>query len=549
MTRQRRNPVDDSREPIDLFRSIRSRIAQRGDAAADDGISVDLFPVAAETVEDPRATPQALAAATPLGVGQVLRGRYVIESQLANGGMSTVYMALDRSRSEYVETNARVAIKVLHEQSRGPEVLAKLRREFYCAQALSHQSVVKVHELDVDQEFPFFTMELIDGETLPSVLQNFHPLPPPRAYALAVIREVGAGLAYAHERRVIHGDLKPQNVMVTNNGELRILDFGRPGESAAALTPAYASCELLEGRELDPRDDLFALACLAYELLAGEHPFQQRRSTEARALKMAPRRPAGLSGRQWKALNAGLAWDRASRPRSVREWLAELNLGSDPLGPVPVPVRQDSKALPVVKGHKASAMIALLAAILVCGVTWAVLSRPKAPSVAIEAADSDAAASTALNIERAIADIDTAESQAPATVVPAKGGKNRTSGAQTVTRPIDRTEKIGFASASYPIRAGEKFAEIRVHRSQGSQGNTSFEWSTEPDSALAGADYASQAPTTTFFPAGVNTVSLFVKLVPIGSRKRTAVFYVVLGNPSTGSALGAVSRAAVSLHP
>jgi len=124
--------------------------------------------VAAETVEEPRATPQAPASATPLGIGQVLRGRYVIESQLASGGMSTVYVALDRSRSKHVETNAYVAIKVLHEQSRGPEVLAKLRREFYGAQALSHRSVVKVYELDVDQEFPFFTMELIDGETLPA---------------------------------------------------------------------------------------------------------------------------------------------------------------------------------------------------------------------------------------------------------------------------------------------------------------------------------------------------------------------------------------------
>jgi hypothetical protein len=549
MTRQRRNPVDDSQEPIDLFRSIRSRIAQRGNAAADDDFSVELFPVAAETVEEPRATPQARASATPLGMGQVLRGRYVIESQLASGGMSTVYMALDRSRSKHVETNASVAIKVLHEQSRGPEVLAKLRREFYGAQALSHRSVVKVYELDVDQEFPFFTMELIDGETLPSVMQNFHPLPLPRAYALAVVREVGAGLAHAHDRRVIHGDLKPQNVMVTNNGELRILDFGRPGASAAALTPAYASCELLEGREPDPRDDLFALACVAYELLAGEHPFQLRRSTEARALHMTPRRPAGLSGRQWKALAAGLAWERANRPQSVREWLAELNLGSDPLGPVPVPALQDSKALPIAKGHKASAWIALVAAILIGGVTWAVLSRPTVPSVATEVADSDAAASTALNVDRVLADLDAAESQAPAAAVPAKGGKNRTSGAQTATRPIDRTERIGFASAAYPIRAGEKFAEIRVHRSQASTSNTSFEWWTEPGSALADTDYSSQAPTTAFFPAGMHTVSLFIKLVPNASRKRTAVFDVVLGNPSAGSALGAVSKVAVSLHP
>ncbi len=102
-----------------------------------------------------------------------------------------------------------------------------------------------------------------------------------------------------------------------------------------ALTPAYASCELLEGREADPRDDLFALACLSYELLAGEHPFQHRRSTEARTLKITPSRPPGLSGRQWRALARGLAWDRADRPASLRDWLADLDLGSAAVGADP----------------------------------------------------------------------------------------------------------------------------------------------------------------------------------------------------------------------
>jgi len=548
MTRQRRNPIDDSQEPIDLFRSIKSKIAQRS-GIADDDVTVDLIPAIGETAQDTYAPPQAPASAEHLSIGAVVRGRYVIESQLASGGMGTVYKALDRARAELDETNARVAIKVLHERSGRAEVLSRLRREFFCAQALSHQCIAKVFELELDGEFPFFTMELIDGETLPTLMQKFHPLPLPRAYACAVIREVGAGVAHAHDRRVIHGDLKPQNVMVTNTGELRILDFGRSGESGAALTPAYASCELLEGRAPDPRDDLFALACLSYELLAGEHPFQNRRSTEARTLKMTPHRPPGLSGRQWNALMKGLAWDRANRPQSVREWLAEFGPGSDPLGPVPVV--QDFQALPIAKGHRMSVLIVLLATILVCGITWAVLSRPKAPIVAaIEAADPDAeAASTALNVERALAEADTEESEPPAAPAPSKADIKNRNAAPSAARPIDKTEKISLASASYPIGAGQKFAEIRVHRSAGSKGDASFEWWTEPGSALSGDDFAPQAPTTTFFPSGVHTVSLFIKVVPNAARKRPAVFYVVLGNPSTGILLGAVSKAAVSLHP
>jgi len=545
MTQQRRTPADDSLEPDDLFHSIRLRIAQRERATAGEGISVDLLPVAPEVR---REAPAAAPASAParLGSGFVLRGRYVIESQVGSGGMGTVYRALDRSRSEHAEIDARVAIKILHEQTRSrAEVVSKLRREFYSAQVLAHPSVVKVYELDLDRDFSFFTMELIDGECLLSVMQKFRPRLLPRNYVWAVIREVGAGLVHAHGRRVIHGDLKPQNVMVTNEGELRILDFGTSRESATTLTPAYASCELLEGREPDPRDDLFALACLSYELLAGEHPFQQRRSTEARALKMTPERPPGLSGRQWKALAAALSWDRADRPRSVRDWLADLDLGSEPLGAVPKP--QDSKALPLAKRHVPSGLIAIAAAVLICGIIWAVLSRPKAPRVGV-----DAVATAPLNVERALAAAEKEESQAPAEaapVAPKAAVKNRTPGALSAARPIDKTEKIGVVSDSYSVRRGEKFTEIRVHRSQGSKGGTSFDWWTEPGSALAGTDYAPQAPATISFPAGAHTVSLFIKLLPNASRKRTDVFYVVLGNPSTGSALGPVSKAAVSLHP
>src|SRR5580704_17522768 len=112
MTRQRRNPIDDSQEPIDLFRSIKSKIAQRS-GVADDDVTVDLIPAIGETAQDAHAPPQAPASTAHLSIGAVVRGRYVIESQLASGGMGTVYKALDRARAELDETNARVAIKVL----------------------------------------------------------------------------------------------------------------------------------------------------------------------------------------------------------------------------------------------------------------------------------------------------------------------------------------------------------------------------------------------------------------------------------------------------
>jgi serine/threonine protein kinase len=544
MTRQRRNPMEDSQEPTDLFRSIKSKLWQRENAALADDITVDLFPVDSAAVAELDTPAPSDSPVKELGVGEVLCGRYVIESQLASGGMGTIYKALDRSRSEHTDADAYVAIKVLHEKTRTrSDVLAKLRREFYCAQALSHRSIVKVFELDLHQ-FPFFSMELIDGESLRGVMQRFHPLPLPRPYVWAVIREVGEGLAHAHDRRVIHGDIKPQNVMVTNSGEVRILDFGISGE-LAAVTPAYASCELLEGREADPRDDIFAVACLSYELLAGEHPFQHRRSTEARSMKITPSRPPGLSGRQWKMLAQGLAWDRADRPASLRDWLAELDLGRAPLGSMPHP--EDSKASPLMRSGVASALIALIAATIVGGITWAVLSRPKpAPSVA-DAVASVAEVAPPVITDSAAADADIDDAPPPDEAPPAAKAEPKTQVA--AARPIDKTERIGLVASAYSFRGSAKFAEIRVHRSTGSKGTTSFEWWTEPASALEGIEFMPQAPATVFFPANVRTVSLFIKLLPNPSRKATTVFYVVLGNPSSGSALSSVSKASISLHP
>jgi serine/threonine protein kinase len=547
MTRQR-NQVG-SPEPNDLFHSIKSRIARRGQAVQDDGITVDLSPELTVPRDD-IAVEIAEETETPsLDAGQVLRDRYVIESRLGSGGMGTVYRALDRSRNKYVDFDSQVAIKVLHQQTSGhPDVLAKLHREFFSAQALSHPSIIKVYELDLDYELPFFTMELIDGESLPKVMQRFSPRPLPRPYVLGIIREVGAGLAHAHDRRVIHGDMKPQNIMVTNSGEVRILDFGTSGESATALTPAYASCELLEGLAPDPRDDLFALACLAYELLAGEHPFQLRRSTEARELKLMPARPSGLTPRQWKALKTGLSWNREDRPLSMRAWIAELDLGNEPLGPPPHP---HALQAPPVRKRKVPSKIpaAAFAACIVCATAWAILSRPVDQPAILADSTTDSPASAAIEASAPpdpAAETDPSDAPPPRAAAPAK---NRSAGLPPKVRVIDKTEKIAIGARAYAIRPDQRFAEIRIHRSSVSKGSTRFDWWTEPASARAGADFVAQAPATTVFPSGKSSVSVFIKLIPNASRKGKGVFYVAIGNPKDGAALGTIAKAAVSLPP
>src|ERR1700682_1636783 len=160
----------------------------------------------------------------------------------------------------------------------------------------------------------------------------------PLPYSWSIIREIGAGLAHAHARNVIHTDLKPHNITITHSGDVRILDFGASSTSTtqgaetpirrtttSALTPAYAACELLAGRSAAPRDDIYAFACLSYELLAGTHPFQRRPSTVARDLGIVPKRPPGLTGQQGKRLSLGLSWHRGGRSILVRTWLDKLS--------------------------------------------------------------------------------------------------------------------------------------------------------------------------------------------------------------------------------
>lgn len=275
------------------------------------------------------------------GVGDTLNGRFVLEECIGFGGMGTVYRALDLRKLEASDRNPYIAIKVLNVQFRGhPKSLIALQREAKKAQALAHPNIVTVYDFDRDGPMVYLTMEYLAGKPLSRTLRipDFKGMP--YADAIRIVRGIAKALAYAHERGFVHCDLKPANVFLTDSGEVKVIDFGiarvfqkpeqdmeatvfDPG-SLGAMTPAYASPEMLEHRVPDPRDDIYALACITYELLTGRHPFDRLSATQARNANLKPQRPKNLGHRQWRALRAALAFEREARTPSVERFLHEM---------------------------------------------------------------------------------------------------------------------------------------------------------------------------------------------------------------------------------
>ena len=496
-----------------------------------------------------------------IGVGAMLLGRYKIESRLGVGTSGSVYQAVDRVRNEHAHIDGRVALKIVHAGPDTPaSVLDKLRHEFYCAQKLSHPSIVKVFELEGSDDLAFFTMELLDGEPLADLMKRSQPKELPRPQAWTIIREIGDGLAHAHSRNVVHGDLRPQNVMVLKSGGLRLLDFGggqgaaNAGDVTAALTLAYASCQVLEGAEPNQRDDIYALSCMAYELLTGTHPFQRRSALEARAAGMTAKEPKNLSQGQWQALQRGLDWDSDERPRSVQEWLNDLVLSASSRWKKPTEeASADGSAGSGGRGPGLTRWALALGLPLAVAAGWAVLhsmsSKPVITEVPVVAKQPELAPiplpseQDLKEREAKMAGVD----DVPPPVAAAVAAPAPRHVAVKPSGPL--IEKIAFQSGSVNLDPGAKFAEIHVMRSAAHGERASFVWWTEPGSATADADFVPQEHTTAYFSPHNHMTTLFVKLVPNAKRKKSQVFFLNIAEASNGAAIGATSRAAITLLP
>jgi serine/threonine protein kinase len=438
-----------------------------------------------------------------------------------------------------------VALKVL--DARGPSAeqrLTYLQQEFYCGQLLSNRNVVNVYDMDRDGDVFFFTMELLDGEPLAKVMERLRPAAMRRPQAWQLIRQLGAGLAHAHERGVVHGDLTPKNIFITREGELRIMNFGAPyrfidskalvepaGFAPMSGTSAYASCEQLEGRQPDPSDDVYALACICYELLAGIHPFESRTATLARDYRISAVRPQGLSGRQWRTLQKGLSWHRAGRSISVHLWMQRL-ITDRGRGPYPLtPLRE---LMPVnARQSKITWRVAALFFLTASLATAAFLTQSRSTSSLQTAESAVMAPASAEQLQVASFDgvSPRVNEQAANDTGAARAGapdKNDFAGAPSTDAP--RPTSLLLSVEPSRVRSDDHFAEIRLHRSQLQKGG-SFSWWTEPGTANAGVDYLPEASVIQAFPVGYRSTRLYVKLLPQPLRSHRCYFYVAISEP------------------
>jgi hypothetical protein len=276
------------------------------------------------------------------GLGDVLNDRFVLEERVGSGGMSTVYKALDRRKLEADDRNPYVAVKVLNLEFRShPQSLMALQREAKKSQSLAHPNIVRVYDFDRDGSTVYMTMEYLSGKSLAQVLRAPDFKGMPQDQAIAILEQIADALKFAHDNGIVHADFKPANVFLTDSGQVKVIDFGiarafqRPDQvdmeatrfdpgSLGALTPTYASPEMLEHQEVDPRDDVYALGCIAYEMLAGRHPFGRMQATEARDGGLRPERRKGMTRRQWKAISSALAFERDKRTPTVRQFCDDV---------------------------------------------------------------------------------------------------------------------------------------------------------------------------------------------------------------------------------
>lgn len=266
----------------------------------------------------------------------ILNNRFVLDSAIGGGGMGTVYKARDLRKVEANQPDPHVAIKVLNPEFQNhPDAFVTLQREASKAQALAHPNIVSVHDFDRDGDVIYMTMELLAGQDVESFI-HANPKGLDVSEAIKLIRGYCSALIYAHKKSIIHSDLKPGNIFITRDGA-KVLDFGiaRFAANAAdqdnfdagslgALTPAYASLEMILGEPPDARDDVFAAAVIAYELFSGEHPYQRKPADKALLENLKPPRIAKLSKRQWQALESALKLRRDERTPSVQQFLSEL---------------------------------------------------------------------------------------------------------------------------------------------------------------------------------------------------------------------------------
>ena len=290
--------------------------------------------------------------------------RYRLDRPLGHGGMATVYLARD------TELDRPVAVKVLAENAAGDDGLReRFVREARLAARLSHPNVVSVYDAGEEDGRPYLVMEHVQGETLAGVLARRGRLPPEEVRGLAL--QAARGLAHAHAAGLVHRDIKPQNLLLRDDGTLKIADFGiaRAAEGTALTqagtvlgTAAYLSPEQALGEEVTPAADVYSLGAVLYELLTGRPPLEIHSLAElakpaaiAPVRELAPEVPTDLEDVVMRCL----ARNPAYRPTDLERELAPGEPPTQPFAAAPRATPSRRKLWFALAGAVAAAAILL----------------------------------------------------------------------------------------------------------------------------------------------------------------------------------------------
>jgi serine/threonine protein kinase len=518
--------------------------------------------------------------------GSILCFRYVLEQLIGRGGTSVIYRARDlRPGTTRNKAANVVAIKLLHAGLRAdPIALTRLSREFRQMQCLSHRGIVRVLDMDCDGEVSFISMELVAGRTVNSWMHT----PVPASEAFRIITECCEALEYAHSLGILHGDVKPSNVILTSDGAAKLIDFGATPNAASGVaatfdasigtTPLYASPQILSGLGAERRDDIFSLACLSYSILSsGRHPFGGRPSFEGGRAKSAPTYVRSIPPALFEVIESALSAERERRPASVREFLNLLSAAERRRRAAATSAAPP--ALPEVgaAADRPSRSIAptLFRQIRLTAHSLAGTHATGAALVAFDGFDAhrnpDRHARPFVRLIVAILAIagateflqlDARRDVSAAAELPAAASAGSAEPASTVGPPSEtilqsepparNTGVISFEAPTVHASAMQSMVAISVKRLQSTTSSAAFAWRVERGTAQPGIDYARTQPRVVRFIEGQAVRTLFIPLIntraPLASPG-PLTFTVALERVAGGPALGRFARVTVAIDP
>lgn len=513
---------------------------------------------------------------------------YRLRARLGHGRLGPVYEAQDElsriSGSQHFAAVTLIDAKIALRHGFAAEF------ERGCAElkSVAHPNIVKLLEYGHERGHYYVVNELLESASLRFVLNDVSSLPVEEA--VAVLRAVGDALQYLHAKGMVHGNLRPENVLVTFGYEVKLLDIVPTGwlfgPTDALGVPARAP---------DRRDDVFGLACLAYEMLAGRHPYNGNTAQEAHRAGLEPARIEGISDRQWRALERGLAVQRDDRTPNVAQFLVEFGVSpadklrdvvaagnephrSAPAFPPPrlpaeaseIPPRVvATRAMPArrARGGSLRTLFLLFALIGIGAAAWYyreplqsfgtdLMATVESEMARIRAADEKPVARTA---DAPLAQAPAVTDDTPATVVADGAGQTAVTlapvappadipAAATAPAPVESPPvaaevtppttaqaappgppRFAFQQPVLSVRESDVAARIVIRRSGDLSGAAEISWWTADGTAVADRDFADLGVRIERFAPGEASRTVFLPLTNDAEPEPTKSFNVLLG--------------------